>query len=383
MARRAKSQAKEQRKRLPLYITHYSYCVLVDLDTMPSEKRTCPCKRIPLSLSSFTAAEYGDLHSLERSMKNSRLSSVDRVDSGGYTPLHLAAQNGHVAATSLLLQLGANPDHNSSGATPLHRTSYSGAISTMSLLLEEKWHCDLLARDTSFGDGMTPLHKAAAGGRYLAVKLLLHALRERQSNDGGSMLQQGLEALDSLQRTPLDLATELFQNQEEEQQSVRRWDAVAGGIADWQECIQLLTEAENEIQKGLPTRSISRSLPALPKHLTGGASCLDCDTSGDGSCLTASWEAAFRSALSSSMMDTPASSVPTTDLKIEDVSQVEPTGENLPAKYATNTEENMDCEPDVGQRCETCGVRSFALYPSTNGKLVCRTCFKPNRKIPR
>ena len=89
----------------------------------------------------------------------------------------------------------------------------------------------------------------------MAVKLLIDVLRERQTPDeSNSMLRQALEALDSLKRTPLDVALELVQNEEEERQSVRRWDAVAGGAADWQQCIQLLKAAENEIRQGLSTK---------------------------------------------------------------------------------------------------------------------------------
>lgn len=331
-----------------------------------------------MCLSSFTAAEYGDIHSLERSMKNARLSSMDRVDSGGYTPLHLAAQNGHVAATSLLLELGAKPDCNDSGATPLHRASYSGAISTMRLLLEEKWHVDLLARDTSFGDGMTPLHKAAAGGRYLAVKLLLTALQERRNDTGDdkSMLHQGLQALDSLQRTPLDVAVDMSKNQQQEQLNVRRWDAVAGGVADWQQCVQLLKSAEDEMRQGTSLDAkASTVLPALPKHLSEGGSCLDCNASGDGSCLTASWEAAFRSALSSSIS---TASPPTLRTQEADT-----TSSLDQTESESEVVENMECETEVGRTCESCGVRSFALYPSQSGGLVCRTCFKPRRKLHR
>ena len=349
---------------------------------MSREKKTCPCKRLPMCLSSFTAAEYGDLHSLQRSMTvNSRISVVDRVDSGGYTPLHLAAQNGHVAATALLLQLGAKVDSNKAGATPLHRASYSGAISTIRLLLEEKWHCDLLAKDTSFNDGMTPLHKAAAGGRYLAVKLLLDAMQQR-NDAGGSMLQQGLEALDSLQRTPLDVAEEFSKNQKEEQQNVRRWDVVAGGVADWNKCVQILKSAEWKVRQGVTNDKQRHALPALPKHLSDRSSCLDCDASGDGSCLTASWEAAFRSALSSSISDAGLATVPA-----EPVSEVSPdkcaVESTKDQRTDTTTVDGMDCLAEVGQTCVSCGAQSFALYPSKNGELLCRTCSKPRKRLHR
>lgn len=349
---------------------------------MSHEKQTCPCKKLPMCLSSFTAAEYGDLQTL------SRLGSsvVDRIDVGGYTPLHLAAQNGHAAATALLLQLGADVDGKGGyGATPLHRASYSGAVSTMRILLEEKWHCDTLARDLSFGDKMTPLHKAAAGGRYLAVKLLLDTMRLGRNNGGSSMLQQGLGALDSVGRTPLDIALELCKNQEEEQQSVRRWDVVAGGAADWERCVQLLRSAENEVR--LPgessTKFPSRTLvlPMLPKHLSEGASCLDCGASDNGSCLTATWEAAFRSALLSSLPD-PCLSTETESLVLtreeRQALSVEPM--EVQSLHETLDVGGMDWASEVGRICSSCGIRSFALYPSKTGKLVCRSCSKPAKR---
>mmetsp|Transcript_31258 Transcript_31258/g.56643 ORF Transcript_31258/g.56643 Transcript_31258/m.56643 type:complete len:143 (-) Transcript_31258:226-654(-) len=139
---------------------------------------------------------------------------------------------------------------------------------------------------------------------------------------------------------------------------------------------------DKEIQQSKSTRTNS-TLPALPKHLSKGDSCLDCDPSGDGVCLTASWEAAFRSALSLSIMnESQSNGVPSPEIKTKAVSTEEPT-ENQPRDDAAATIA-MECEPDdVGQRCESCGVHSFALYPSKNGALVCRSCSKPRRKVLR
>jgi ankyrin repeat protein len=210
-----------------------------------SASRSCPCKRVPLSLSSLTAAEFGDLHALvnRQQQKHPRTGTNDGIFSTTAiqttTPLHLAAQHGHVAATAWLLQYTHYSVHsNEGGATPLHRASFSGAVSTMQLLLKQEnfeggAFVFLLARDTSFGDDMTPLHKAVSGGRYLAVQLLLDELLAQ------GLLSQGLEIRDSLGRTPRELATEKRQRAEQERKSVARWDTVAGVSADWDKCLQV------------------------------------------------------------------------------------------------------------------------------------------------
>eukprot|EP00567_Pseudictyota_dubia_P009247 CAMPEP_0197435918 /NCGR_PEP_ID=MMETSP1175-20131217/3417_1 /TAXON_ID=1003142 /ORGANISM="Triceratium dubium, Strain CCMP147" /LENGTH=304 /DNA_ID=CAMNT_0042965067 /DNA_START=24 /DNA_END=934 /DNA_ORIENTATION=- len=270
----------------------------------PTERAQCPCKKVPIRFSSFTSAEFGDLHSLSRIGPK----VVDQLDAGGYTPLHLAAQNNQATATAYLLSLGADVDgrirtdsrtvtaasQRQCGATPLHRAAYSGAVSCMRILLE--WtdpnsgrRCDVLAKDTSFGDGMTPLHKAASGGRFLGVQLLLDALKKR------SFLHLGLGALDVQGRTPLEVAREMVLKQEEEKSSVRRWDDVAGGPADWNRCAKILEVASSSENAIISLRS------SLPRHLFGGGAlaCFDCATE-DGRCKTASWEASFRCALASS-----------------------------------------------------------------------------------
>jgi hypothetical protein len=40
----------------------------------------------------------------------------------------------------------------------------------------------------------------------------------------------------------------------------------------------------------------------------------------------------------------------------------------------------MDCASEVGRICSSCGIRSFALYPSETGKLICRSCSKPAKR---
>jgi len=338
---------------------------------MTNEKqypRSCPCKRVPLYLSSFSAAEHGDVHALLRHEDT----VARRQDAGGNTPLHLASQHGHVAATAMLLQAGCDVNAAASGATPLHRASFSGAVSTMRLLLEDS-RCNLLIQDTSFGDLMTPLHKAAAGGRYLAVQLLVDALESRHS------LQQGLTALDADGRTPLDVALEKQQIQNDEQKCVARWDSVAGATADWDKCVQLLQSAKDK--RGFAD---NKALPeSLPKHLVQESGCSDCDEAGQ--CRTASWETAFRAALSDKVDGSLSSSSRVT--KYRQMSSLESPFEaktdtvtkNELHEIETTTPRSQAEETLLGRRCELCNTKTVALYTSKNGRLVCKKCRKVKR----
>ena len=223
-----------------------------------------PEKKLNVRLSSFTAAEYGDMYSIQKT----GTSVVTKIDPYGNTPLHLAAQHDHVAVVAMLLELGCPADSQKSGATPLHRASFSGAVSSMGLLLQQD--ANLLAKDTSFNDQMTPLHKAAAGGRYLAVQLLIQTLRSRgESSEGQSLLAEALMAKDSSGRTPLDIAKEYSLVQETERDSVARWDQVAGSEADWIKCSRLLQVAENTLNS-TQNSTLTSSLPAEIHRLRQG-----------------------------------------------------------------------------------------------------------------
>jgi ankyrin repeat protein len=273
------------------------------------EPKSCPCKRIPMHLSSFTAAEYGDSAALRSRLLSKKSSSQHKqqrqcptLDSAGNTPLHFAAQHGHTETVAMLLRTGAydnmycnnntnamNSDniqlYQMSGVTPLHRACYSGAIGTVRLLLEHiitivaknttnnnndnnnsNEHVltsILLLPDTSFNDYQTPLHKCVSGGRYLVVQLLLdfmahHHLHHHDSTIRNSTLLL-LSAKDAFGRTPLDVAREKQQrqhllnnnnnnnnNNDNERQSVQRWDTVAGGYADWDICVQVCLSSHKQ-----------------------------------------------------------------------------------------------------------------------------------------
>ena len=92
-------------------------------------------------------------------------------------------------------------------------------------------YCSHIVLESSFGDESTPLHKAAAGGRYLAVHMILEALKDRDSilqnestlmKPNSSWLQRGLSARDKSGRTPLDVAQHFFRVQDTERDAVAR-----------------------------------------------------------------------------------------------------------------------------------------------------------------
>jgi ankyrin repeat protein len=128
---------------------------------------------------------------------------VDSKDNYGQTPLSFAAQNGHEAIVSLLLEKGADPAiRDSSGLTPLIHAARGGHRRVVDLLLEANnvsqdltaacqqmrllWaaeNCSVadvelllqkgLDADASDIDGRTPLSFAAENGCETVIKLLL------------------------------------------------------------------------------------------------------------------------------------------------------------------------------------------------------------------
>ncbi|MCP4545186.1 MAG: hypothetical protein GY835_01820 [bacterium] len=93
---------------------------------------------------------------------------LNLADASGYTPLHYAAYGGHVEATRILLEAGANSDSASlSGSVPLHGAAFSGHGEVVRLLLDNG-----AAPDIANSYGYTPLLGSLFGDFRDIVRML-------------------------------------------------------------------------------------------------------------------------------------------------------------------------------------------------------------------
>lgn len=132
----------------------------------------------------LTAATVGDATRLGDLLRGKSHLVKERNESG-YTPLHIAAREGHDESIRVLLQAGAdvnvlavetNNYESAYGWTPLHLAVMNGKASTVKLLLEKG--ANVNAADK--GGKLTPLHYAAWAGDAELVKILLAGKADRE-----------------------------------------------------------------------------------------------------------------------------------------------------------------------------------------------------------
>jgi len=85
----------------------------------------------------FVAAESGDILGVKALLKKSRV-DLNKTNTDGRTPLHLAAKNGHKEIVSLFLDAGAQANFgNWAGQTALHYAAKNGNTKIIELLISK------------------------------------------------------------------------------------------------------------------------------------------------------------------------------------------------------------------------------------------------------
>jgi len=105
---------------------------------------------------------------LVKTLLTDKNASFDVTDIHGNTPLLIAARNGNVEITHLLLKAGADPNGRGDALPPLASAAINGHLQVMTQLL--KYHADIELMGV---DGLTPLWTAVQVNNVAATELLL------------------------------------------------------------------------------------------------------------------------------------------------------------------------------------------------------------------
>src|SRR3990167_2447934 len=114
----------------------------------------------------WVAAENGHLEVVEVLIKCG--ANIDQVCNGG-TPLFIAAQTGYGDVVKVLIDAKANIDQICNGYTPLYVAAQNGHLEVVKVLIDGKANIDWIYK------GFTPLYVAAQQGHADVVKALIDA----------------------------------------------------------------------------------------------------------------------------------------------------------------------------------------------------------------
>jgi ankyrin repeat protein len=144
---------------------------------------SCSSDSKPPADTIFMAAEEGRIQDLGRFV--AQQNEIDVADHCAWTPLMKAALNGQTEAVRLLLEAGANPDHEDKGAyTAIMLAASNNHASTVKLLIEQGASINQIENTA----GWTALIWSAKQGHMQTVQILLEngadpSIRDMQGNN--------------------------------------------------------------------------------------------------------------------------------------------------------------------------------------------------------
>ncbi len=196
------------------------------------------------------AAMHGH-HIVAHKLCTSFFGDVHSVDSAGYTPLHYAAERGHLDTVKVLIEQQARLDiQDASGETPLHKAVKNGHERVVALLLEKKAACNIACNGTE----MTPLHYAAQGGYQAIVALLMRHGADK-------------EALNGAHKTPFYCAAET--GHEAVVQLLLQRGATVTVVGDLPKPLRLMSYQRAAMQSILQHKVMTGQQKALCEEITG------------------------------------------------------------------------------------------------------------------
>ena len=127
----------------------------------------------------FHVCKEGDLDIVRAMVERTQVDLEARIGSG-WTPLHLAARNGHLPVVQYLCEQGADKEERDHihGDTPLHWAAFNGHLPVVQYLCEQG--ADKEARGDN---GWTSLHSAASRGRLPVVQYLCEQGVDKEARD--------------------------------------------------------------------------------------------------------------------------------------------------------------------------------------------------------
>ncbi|OQR94596.1 ankyrin 2,3/unc44 [Thraustotheca clavata] len=134
----------------------------------------------------YMAAEKDFTKVVEELLKSSHV-DVDFVHKSKATALHTAAENGHLAIVSIMLENKAKVDVlNEINETPLHLASRAGNAEIVALLIGNGANINAKSNDDN-----TPLHEAAKHGHNSILRILLKAKADTSlTNQNGETAEE-------------------------------------------------------------------------------------------------------------------------------------------------------------------------------------------------
>ena len=134
------------------------------------------------------AAECGHVKILKLLMKTS--DNPNAADANGITPIHLAAEKGHMKVIKILMTATSNPNApDKIGKTPIHEAAKCGHVEILKLLMKTTDNPNV-----ADANGVTPIHLAAEKGHMEVFKILMTSTNNPNAPDKNG-------------KTPFQLAT--------------------------------------------------------------------------------------------------------------------------------------------------------------------------------